>query len=447
MSDDNPYVPHWWEKLKPRWWGSVKWDALLAISNVFLASATSLLVVGGYYAYKTAEHAIHNEATNNYVTLWNSDYMLHQRRILARSLLPIFNQKAVESFDKKFGGLAAPSWWSCRYKDNLAREDLQNLYAGDAVFDPLPDSKAASAFESVRTFFEQLGAAYKERDLAHHEAFETFSLPAEAYWTAGVSGWLDQWLEKGKDSTVGTEFRYFECAAERDEKARIAGSELLLVLDQDANLPDRFERPQRASDDGESETTTFGPRIPTDYFVTKGTGESDEGIPPDPYETFSYDIALRQAGIEDFNVVPYTSVLPPEARPLQIDDLKSSFHHGAVLETIIAKEGGTRNQTVCAGIGRVWASEPNGKYVGGYAAEYEYTHHSPVRVAVGEQAAREQLTRSLDHELSIRGLRQSGGDKQFTVACLPIHKKYGMALAAIGFVKFIYPAETKVDPH
>ena len=67
----------------------------------------------------------------------------------------------------------------------------------------------------------------------------------------------------------------------------------------------------------------FGPRIPTDYFVTVGTGESDEGIPPDPYETFSYDLALLEAGIENFNVVYYTSVLPPESREVSLEKVKS----------------------------------------------------------------------------------------------------------------------------
>src|ERR1039458_7699805 len=134
MNDDAPYTPRWWDKLKPRWRKAVNWDALLASSNVFLALATSLLVVGGYFAYKNADHAIHNQATNNYVMLWNSDYMLQQRRTLARALLHTFDLKAVETFDTKFQGREKPSWWSCRYKEILERNDLRVLYAGDSVF-------------------------------------------------------------------------------------------------------------------------------------------------------------------------------------------------------------------------------------------------------------------------------------------------------------------------
>ena len=182
----------------------------------------------------------------------------------------------------------------------------------------------------------------------------------------------------------------------------------------------------------------FGPRIPTAYFVTTGIGQSDQGIPPDPYETFSYDLALQAAGIENFNVVYYTSVLPPESYEVTLESVKSYFHHGAVLETIMAKTGGFRGDTVAAGICRVWATDGTGKDIGGFAAEYERIYKKKVDREQAEADARRQLTASLQHELSIRGLRQKG-EMVFNVAHLNIEKRYGIALAALGFVNFIYP--------
>lgn len=183
----------------------------------------------------------------------------------------------------------------------------------------------------------------------------------------------------------------------------------------------------------------YGPRIPTAYFVTTGTGESDEGIPPDPYETFSYDLALLAAGIENFNVVYYTSVLPAESVEVRLDDVKAYFHHGAVLEAIMAKAGGLQGDTVAAGVGRVWAVDEHGRFIGGFAAEYERVYE---REEVGAERARQdaidQLTKSLQHELAIRGLRQQG-EMKFAVTSLVIRKKYGIALAALGFIDFIYP--------
>ncbi len=190
--------------------------------------------------------------------------------------------------------------------------------------------------------------------------------------------------------------------------------------------------------------STFGPRIPTTYFVTTGVGESDQGIPPDPYETFSYDIALLDAGIENFNVVYYTSVLPPESKEVPMDAVKPYFRHGAVLESILAKAGGKKGDTVAAGVGRVWAADADGKPVGGFAAEYERVYdQKEVDPETARKEAVKQLTASLKHELTIRGLKQRG-DMKFDTTSLYIRKNYGMALAALGFVGFIYPDEAPI---
>jgi arginine decarboxylase len=189
----------------------------------------------------------------------------------------------------------------------------------------------------------------------------------------------------------------------------------------------------------------FGPRIPTAYFATMGTGQSDQGIPPDPYETFSYDLALLQAGIENFNVVYYTSVLPPESYEVSLEAVKKYIHHGSVLETIMAKAGGIKGDTIAAGIGRVWGKDSKGKVIGGFAAEYERVY-SGKKISKGKANAdaKQQLTASLNHELSIRGLSQDG-EMVFNITSLQITKKYGLALSALGFVGFIYPDEFPLE--
>lgn len=182
-----------------------------------------------------------------------------------------------------------------------------------------------------------------------------------------------------------------------------------------------------------------GPRIPTTYFAVTGVGQSNDGIPPDPYETFSFDLALRDAGIEDFNVVYYTSVLPPESREIPFASAKPFIHHGSVLEAIMAKAGGVKGDTVAAGIGRVWAEDAQGNFIGGFAAEYERIYKDR-RISRGQALsdAKAQLHVSLKHELQIRGLKQKG-EMTFDVSSLQITKQYGMAIAALGFVGFIHP--------
>lgn len=185
---------------------------------------------------------------------------------------------------------------------------------------------------------------------------------------------------------------------------------------------------------------TTGPRIPTTYFVTTGTGQSDDGIPPEPYETFSYDLALQEAGIENFNVTFYTSVLPPESYEVPIEKVEPFFHHGSVLECIMSRIGSKKGDTLAVGVGRVWAVDPRtNKEIGGFAAEYVFKYKKKkVEPEVAKKEAIQQLTKSLNHELSIRGLKQKG-DMKFVVTSLYITKKYGYALAALCFVNFIYP--------
>lgn len=106
-----------------------------------------------------------------------------------------------------------------------------------------------------------------------------------------------------------------------------------------------------------------GRRIPRDYFWVIGWGESDVGI-----ETGSYDAALTMAGIENFNVMLYTSVLPPEATELpHLPDI----HHGSVLEGIIAGQHTDRPETrITAGLLLAKVYRKSGTYLGGLACEY-----------------------------------------------------------------------------
>lgn len=85
-------------------------------------------------------------------------------------------------------------------------------------------------------------------------------------------------------------------------------------------------------------------------------------------ETGSYDAALM-AGIENFNVMLYTSVLSPEAVELpHLPDI----HHGSVLEGIIAVQHTDRPATrITAGLllARVLRKSDE-SYLGGVACEY-----------------------------------------------------------------------------
>ncbi|NOZ22919.1 MAG: hypothetical protein GXP25_17720 [Planctomycetes bacterium] len=80
----------------------------------------------------------------------------------------------------------------------------------------------------------------------------------------------------------------------------------------------------------------------------------------------------------------------------------------------------------------------------GKTPEEKKTYQRRLSPAEADAAAKAQLTKSLNHELTIRGLKQTD-DMKFNITSLTIRKNYGIALAALGFVNFIYldpaPAE------
>ena len=183
---------------------------------------------------------------------------------------------------------------------------------------------------------------------------------------------------------------------------------------------------------------TYGTRYPTLAFHTGGAGQAEDGIPPQPFETFCYDSALAEAKIQDFNVIPYTSVLPPElfGNILPVDQVAEHFKHGAVLEVIMAGNGARREEhkAIATGVGIVWGQK-NGQFVGGWAAEYVEYFDTYIDDDIAKAHAEMWLTKSLNHELELRGMKQHS-DFQFFHNFVNIEQAFGYSLTALGFLNF-----------
>lgn len=187
-------------------------------------------------------------------------------------------------------------------------------------------------------------------------------------------------------------------------------------------------------------------RIPLDYVIVKGAGQTSFGPGIDPWETATYDIALEKAGIQNYNVVKYTSVIPPESNQITMKEAKERnlFHHGMVLESIMAQVNGTKGQHICAGVGTIQVYESidaptggtqKGKHIGGFAAEYE-GYASPTR-------AKELLNEALKGIVH-RRYRLSDvwvGEQTYTIQDLVVDEDYGCVLVALGFLTFEHPLE------
>jgi len=171
----------------------------------------------------------------------------------------------------------------------------------------------------------------------------------------------------------------------------------------------------------------IGCRIPKDYFWTIGWGESDVGI-----ETGSYDCALTMAGIENFNVMLYTSVLPPEATEMaHLPDV----HHGSVLEGIIAVQHTDRPGTrITAGLllANVYRTADRSR-LGGFACEYAGNGTVDDADANLRQAMRELFARRYSSSLYSLEL-----GKIVTRTFTPT-KRFGTILVGIAFASYLSP--------
>ncbi len=182
-----------------------------------------------------------------------------------------------------------------------------------------------------------------------------------------------------------------------------------------------------------------GTRYPTLAFHTGGVGQADDGIPPQPFETFCYDSALTQAKIQDFNVVPYTSVLPPELynNIVPVDKVSKFFKHGAVLEVIIAGNGASINEhrAIATGVGVCWGKDKDGKLIGGWAAEYVEYFPTYIDDEIAKGHAEMWLNKSLNHELELRGVEKHS-EFQLFHNYINITQQFAYCLTALGFLNF-----------
>jgi arginine decarboxylase len=114
----------------------------------------------------------------------------------------------------------------------------------------------------------------------------------------------------------------------------------------------------------------FANRIPYEYFLTKGSGESNVASKGFPYETGSYDQALNVAGIQNANVIEYTSVIPTGAKEITREEGLSRIQWGEVMECIKAQANGPKGSFISAAVMTTSVYDPSGKYLGALACEY-----------------------------------------------------------------------------
>lgn len=169
----------------------------------------------------------------------------------------------------------------------------------------------------------------------------------------------------------------------------------------------------------------IGNRIPKDYFIAKGTGESDITV-----HAGSYHLALHAARIEMCNMMSYSSILPGIANLI---DRPEKLVHGCVMEAIVAAADAAAGERATAGIIYGWLYDrKSGDKYGGLVCEYN--GKLPV----------EEATESLN--LSLQELYTNGYSDDYEMRDITLNtesfmvkKKHGTALVALCFTSYEYP--------
>lgn len=101
--------------------------------------------------------------------------------------------------------------------------------------------------------------------------------------------------------------------------------------------------------------------IPKKFFLTKGVGIHREKLT-------SFELALRDARIEKFNLVKVSSILPPSCKKISIEEGLRELKPGQVIYCVMSRnETNEPNRLVVASIGCALPADQN-QY--GYISEY-----------------------------------------------------------------------------
>ncbi|MBI5871658.1 arginine decarboxylase, pyruvoyl-dependent [archaeon] len=101
--------------------------------------------------------------------------------------------------------------------------------------------------------------------------------------------------------------------------------------------------------------------VPKQVFLTKGVGKHKDYLQ-------SFELALRNAGIEQCNIVNVSSILPPSCKIISKEEGLKNLHPGEVTFCVMARNCTNEpNRLIASAIGCAIPSEPN-QY--GYLSEH-----------------------------------------------------------------------------
>ena len=169
--------------------------------------------------------------------------------------------------------------------------------------------------------------------------------------------------------------------------------------------------------------------IPNEFFISKGFAVDNLELHPG-----AYHFALREAGIDGYNIITYSSVLPANAKLVTLDEIDLP-PHGSEMKCIQACMYGEFGQHISAGIAYAWLykdEEFTQKY-GGLVTEVK-GHYT---IEILEERLYQVINNLYEGTYKKDGLFMGepniitqGGD-------IPNDVRYGCALVSMCFINYL----------
>jgi arginine decarboxylase len=163
--------------------------------------------------------------------------------------------------------------------------------------------------------------------------------------------------------------------------------------------------------------------IPKKLFFTKGAGE-------DFTKLGAFEQALRSAGIEKFNLVKVSSIIPPNCKIITKEEGLKNLKAGSIVFVVLSKiESNKVGSMITASIG---AAIPKDKSKYGYLAEYEaFDEKEEIAAKKAEEMASRMLSTALGVDADDKGIITTNVTQSIVVGK---DGKWCCAIAAAVFV-------------
>ncbi|MFP4633086.1 MAG: pyruvoyl-dependent arginine decarboxylase [Halobacteriales archaeon] len=141
--------------------------------------------------------------------------------------------------------------------------------------------------------------------------------------------------------------------------------------------------------------------VPSEVALTSGVGRHSDGLA-------SFELALRDAGVEAYNLVGVSSIAPPEADVVSLERARRSLDEGQVVHAVLGRAE-TLDGVASAAVGMARPPEGHGYFV-------EKAGVDGRRPREGDAVALAVELAGSDHETREEHVEAEGDGERYTTA-------------------------------